>query len=145
LSSSPWRVSRGGIGHTADASVSIGQAVRSRERQVHRYADTLASPIGSNMQMTAIGQTWVVYSVPSSDPAAAPRAVCTDAEWAALERGRPGVYSLVQAGILTEPEAERLARGSAGADAPRLVKFSPFARRRDDADELVSSPTVVAS
>jgi hypothetical protein len=87
--------------------------------------------------------TWVVYTVPTNDPAAAPKAVCTAAEWAALERDRPGVYALVRADIPTEPEAERLARGAAGADEPRRVRPSPFARRREAADELVTGPTAV--
>jgi hypothetical protein len=91
--------------------------------------------------MTATSQTWVVYAVPTTDPAAAPRAVCTTAEWEALERDRPGVYSLIGAGIPTEPEAERVARGSAGAAEPRRVRCSPFARRREDADDLFTTPT----
>jgi hypothetical protein len=95
------------------------------------------------MRVTA-SPTWVVYAVPTSDPTAAPRAVCTAAEWAALERGRPGAYSLVRAGIPTEPEAERLARGPAAADERRRVRSSPFARLRDPWSVPDLEPTAAA-
>jgi hypothetical protein len=94
--------------------------------------------------MMTADSTWVVYAVPTADPATAPRAVCTAAEWAALERDRPGVYSLVRAGIPTEPEAERLARGMAGAVEHRRVWPSPFARRREDAEEKVTAVVAAA-
>jgi hypothetical protein len=42
------------------------------------------------------------------------RAVCERSEWDAMELARPGYYTLVLRGITSEPEAERLARGSAG-------------------------------
>jgi hypothetical protein len=91
------------------------------------------------MRMTAANPTWVVYAVPTTDPSTAPKAVCTATEWAVLERDRPGVYFLVRSGIPTEPEAERLARGSAGADEPRRVRPSPFARAR----EVISEPNSI--
>jgi hypothetical protein len=55
-------------------------------------------------------------------------AVCEQAEWDAMERERPGYHTLVRAGIASEAEAERLARGGPGyaADADPW----PFARRR---------------
>lgn len=62
---------------------------------------------------------WVVYSCPvkgSPDPV---RGVCPRADWEALDRAKPGHFTLVRAGIMNEGEAERLARGTAGADRPR--------------------------
>jgi hypothetical protein len=38
-------------------------------------------------------------------------AVCELSEWDAMERARPGYHALVRAGIPSEGEAERLARG----------------------------------
>jgi hypothetical protein len=39
-----------------------------------------------------------------------------------MERAKPGVNTLIQAGITNEGEAERLARGSAGETKPRGAK-----------------------
>lgn len=63
---------------------------------------------------------WVVYRMtihckPSVN------AVCEQAEWEEIERARPGYHTLVRAGITNEPEAERLARGSAGDPVRRLT------------------------
>lgn len=46
--------------------------------------------------------------------AAGVNAVCTHAEWAAMEVSRPGYYPLLRGGIGSENEAERLARGTSG-------------------------------
>jgi hypothetical protein len=45
--------------------------------------------------------------------------VCEQREWELLERARPGFHQLVRDGILTEQEAEKLARGTAGDTPPR--------------------------
>ena len=42
------------------------------------------------------------------------RAVCEQREWEEMERVRPGYHKLVQGGIASEGEAERLARGTSG-------------------------------
>jgi hypothetical protein len=47
-------------------------------------------------------------------------AVCEQAEWDELERERPGYHTLVKAGIASESEAERLARGTSGDRVIRL-------------------------
>jgi hypothetical protein len=47
--------------------------------------------------------------------------VCEQREWDALELARPGFHLLVRDGILTEQEAEKLARGTAGDTPPRKV------------------------
>lgn len=57
---------------------------------------------------------WVVYSTPTRGCPSGTRAVCEQTEWEALVRARPGVHTLVRAGIPNEGEAERLARGTAG-------------------------------
>jgi hypothetical protein len=43
--------------------------------------------------------------------------VCKQSEWDAIELARPGFHLLIRAGIETEQEAEKLARGTAG-DTP---------------------------
>ena len=59
-------------------------------------------------------QSWVVYRVTIKGQTAGPNAVCEQAEWDAMERDRPGLHTLIRAGIATEGEAERLARGTSG-------------------------------
>jgi hypothetical protein len=63
--------------------------------------------------------SWVVYRVTLKGQADGPNAVCEQAEWEALERDRPGVHTLIRAGIASEGEAERLARGTSGDPTPR--------------------------
>ena len=58
--------------------------------------------------------TWVVYQMTVHGKGSGVNAVCEQGEWDAMEAERPGYHTLVQAGIATEAEAERLARGSAG-------------------------------
>jgi hypothetical protein len=65
---------------------------------------------------------WVVYSFPLKGSPDGMRAVCEQGEWAAIERSKPGFYTLIQAGITHEGEAERLARGNSGAARPRNSK-----------------------
>jgi len=69
--------------------------------------------------------TWVVYSIPMKDSPAGVRAVCEQGEWEAMDRARPGFFTLVQGGIANEGEAERLARGTAGEARPRIGKSVP--------------------
>jgi hypothetical protein len=66
-------------------------------------------------------ELWVVYQRAvrgRNGVVATLRLTCTQREWDAMERARPGQQSLVRAGIANESEAERLARGAAG-DAPK--------------------------
>jgi hypothetical protein len=67
----------------------------------------------------ATAEAWVVYRMPVKGHPDGLRAVCERREWEELERGRPGYYTLVEAGLPNEGEAERLARGTSGADRPR--------------------------
>ena len=66
--------------------------------------------------------SWVVYRVTLKGQAAGPNAVCQQAEWDAMERDRPGLHTLIRAGIASEGEAERLARGTSGDPAPRAAR-----------------------
>jgi len=57
---------------------------------------------------------WVVYQMLLDKKPEAMNVVCEQGEWDAMELARPGRYKLVRAGIATEAEAERLARGTSG-------------------------------
>ena len=59
---------------------------------------------------------------------------CEQREWEAIELAQPGVHVLIRAGIKTEQEAEKLARGTAGDTPPRN------AGRRLGAGQAVSLP-----
>jgi hypothetical protein len=67
-------------------------------------------------------QTWVVYSMPLKGCAEPMRAVCEQREWEAMDRAKPGFYTLIRSGIGNEGEAERLARGTSGEVRPRNSK-----------------------
>src|SRR5690242_6095614 len=71
----------------------------------------------------AMTESWVVYSMPMKGSPGGMRAVCEQSEWDAMELARPGAKTLIQAGIVNEGEAERLARGSSGAAKPRNARF----------------------
>ena len=53
---------------------------------------------------------WVVYRMTIHGKPSGMNAVCKQSEWDAMERAQPGYHTLVQAGIASEGEAERLAR-----------------------------------
>ena len=58
--------------------------------------------------------TWVVYQLLLDKKPEAMNVVCEQGEWDAMELARPGHYKLIRAGIATEAEAERQARGTSG-------------------------------
>jgi hypothetical protein len=66
------------------------------------------------MSKSEIVESWVVYRMTVHKKPTGINAVCAQAEWEAMERAQPGYHTLVQAGIASEGEAERLARGAAG-------------------------------
>ncbi len=66
------------------------------------------------MRQEQICSSWVVYRKTVRGKTLAGNAVCGGEEWDAMELAQPGLHTLVQAGIATEKEAERLARGTAG-------------------------------
>jgi hypothetical protein len=57
-------------------------------------------------------EKWVVYRMTINKKGTGMNAVCEESEWEAIELGRPGYHSLIQAGIASEGEAERLARNT---------------------------------
>jgi hypothetical protein len=69
--------------------------------------------------------SWVVYLMTLHNNPGGMNAVCEQSEWEEMERSQPGFHKLVRAGIPSEAEAERLARGTSG-DARK----SPYPRRR---------------
>ena len=58
-------------------------------------------------------ETWVVFQAMQGEQSGI-RSVCTESEWTAIVARKPGVNQLVQAGITSEMEAEKLARGTSG-------------------------------
>ncbi len=65
---------------------------------------------------------WVVYLMTVRRHEDQKRAVCQQSEWDRMERAQPGLHLLVRAGITSETEAEKLARGSSGdAKSPRYL------------------------
>ena len=68
--------------------------------------------------------TWVVYQLLLDKKPEAMNVVCEQGEWDAMELARPGRYKLVRAGIATEAEAERLARGTSGDAKHHLPRRS---------------------
>jgi hypothetical protein len=66
------------------------------------------------MRDAATGTTWVVYRMRINGNAVGGNVVCEQREWDAIESARPGYHTLLHAGLKTEQEAEKLARGTAG-------------------------------
>ena len=62
-------------------------------------------------------ETWVVYR--NNHKRMPSNALCSQSEWEELERQEPGVHTLIQGGIHSEGEAEKLARGTSGDPVPR--------------------------
>jgi hypothetical protein len=66
--------------------------------------------------------SWVVYRMALHGVPAGRPAVCEQDEWDALEAAKPGANTIIRSGILSEPEAERVAR-DAGYDAGKSKKW----------------------
>jgi len=64
--------------------------------------------------------TWVVYKMNLSGAQGA-NVVCEQGEWDEMERARPGHHMLIREGITNEPEAEQVARESAGGTAAKVA------------------------
>jgi hypothetical protein len=62
---------------------------------------------------------WAVYLMPMKAGQDPVRAICTQAEWASMNRDRPGHFTLIQDNLTNEGQAERLARGTSGEKPPR--------------------------
>jgi hypothetical protein len=76
------------------------------------------------MRHTEICRAWVVYRMTLSKlkGTTGGNVVCEQREWDALELAQPGLHVLIRAGIGSEQEAEKLARGTAGDTPPRKYK-----------------------
>ncbi len=72
--------------------------------------------------------SWVVYTMPIKGNPEGMRAVCERKEWDAMERDRPGYYTIIRTDITNEGEAEKLARGKSGDTPPRATKKLLFQR-----------------
>jgi hypothetical protein len=66
-------------------------------------------------------ELWVVYMKTLHNKSAL-NAVCEQSEWNALEVTRPGYHTLIQAGIATESEADKIARDRMTATSTCLPK-----------------------
>jgi hypothetical protein len=75
-----------------------------------RQAVCEAKPKEARMPKAAKSVTWVVYLMTLHGKHSGVNAVCEQSEWDALELSRPGYHTLLQAGIASEGEAERIAR-----------------------------------
>ena len=75
-----------------------------------------------SMRPTKRLETWVVYRTVLRGQESPINAVCEQGEWDAMEATRPGQHVLIRAGITSEGEAERLARGTSGDPIPRSAR-----------------------
>jgi len=67
---------------------------------------------------------WVLYRMTAhrrGGEAPEANAVCEQAEWDEMERARPSHHALVPAGLVSEAEAERLARSASGGVSPKAI------------------------
>src|SRR5262249_28862366 len=68
---------------------------------------------GMRHRMSMRVESWVVYLKTLHGTLGTPHAVCEQTAWDEMERVAPGHHKLIQSGIATEGEAERLARAQA--------------------------------
>jgi hypothetical protein len=64
---------------------------------------------------------WAVYQM-TVQGRPGPKVVCLQQEWDTVEAASPGVHRLIKGGIVSEGEAEQLARGVSGNDKGRMTK-----------------------
>jgi hypothetical protein len=95
------------------------------------------------MGQTEPGRTWVVYRMTVHGRPCGARAVCSQREWEALERDQPDYHTPLLAGIASEAEAERLARGEA-AEPPPAARKVPAARWRPNPEPIPPGETPAA-
>ena len=65
------------------------------------------------MRETEKVEAWVVYEAVQGNDIGR-KSLCRQSEWEALESRHPGHNKLIQGGIASETEAEKLARGTSG-------------------------------
>jgi hypothetical protein len=73
------------------------------------------------MKQVVVGE-WAVYLMPVKGSPVGLRGVCPQDEWEALERAKPGVFTLVQGHLTSEGQAEQLARGRSGEKPTRAQR-----------------------
>jgi hypothetical protein len=64
------------------------------------------------MHKLVLNDSWVIYQPVIEGEVSGSDTVCGQTEWEEMERQRPGGQWLVQAGISTEEQAERLVRST---------------------------------
>jgi hypothetical protein len=67
---------------------------------------------GGTMRKNEKSMLWVVYRMTIHGKPSQMIAVCEQCDWDAMELAKPGHHTLIQAGITSEGEAERVARGT---------------------------------
>jgi hypothetical protein len=65
---------------------------------------------------------WVVYQMTLRGKQDGGKAVCEQVEWDAMELAQPGYHTLIQSGITSEGEAERLARAGTVGDTAAAAR-----------------------
>ena len=73
------------------------------------------------MKRVIVGE-WAVYLMPVRGCPDGLRGVCPQDEWEALDRAKPGVFTLVQGHLTSEGQAEQLARGRSGEKPTRAQR-----------------------
>ena len=79
-------------------------------------------------------ELWVVYQMKVHGRPLSNKAVCTQSEWDAMERSRPGYHTLIATGFVTENAAEIAARGTSGDPVRREHRMKPSSG--DDISEV---------
>jgi hypothetical protein len=74
------------------------------------------------MRIIEVCRAWVVYKMTMPKNVLGGNVVCEQREWEVLDAARPGYHTLLYSGLKTEQEAEKLARGTAGATPPRKTE-----------------------
>jgi hypothetical protein len=71
------------------------------------------------MRKTDAEESWAVYEVVQGKQAGM-KVMCPQSQWEALAASHPGANVLIQDGIESETEAEKIARGTSGDVKPLL-------------------------
>jgi hypothetical protein len=87
-------------------------------------------------------EVWAVYHSPMKGCPEGVRAVCSQEEWEAMDLAKPGFRTLVRGHIMSEGEAERLARGRSG-EKPSLAEKEKARFAASEAAAALKSPLPV--
>jgi len=90
------------------------------------------------MRKPAQAALWAVYQM-TVQGRPGPNVVCLQHEWDAVEAASPGIHRLIKGGIVSEGEAERLARGVSG-DAKGRMRKELIAEPRDAEAAVIAEP-----